>query len=137
MFRRITFFFWLLAAMPVWAGNPVDELLSTLPAVEAERAYSAGDRRHIVIPACEGEGGEVVPGWPVEFASDARIAEVQAALKHGRRPVSCEDIGMDAGSRIFFRLLRHAGVYNQTLLRLEGKPVGAVYDPGDCPQTTR
>jgi hypothetical protein len=114
----------------VWAVGPVDELLSTAPAAEAKHAHSAGDKRYIVIPVCTPPGGEVIPGWPICDSLGG-----QTAIEHGRRPVSCGDIGVDAGSKIFLRLAKYAEIYNQTLLRLEGMPVGITNpDPDNCPQ---
>jgi hypothetical protein len=133
MFCRIACSLWLLFSTFAWAVGPIDELLSTIPAVEAEHAHSAGDKRHIVIPVCTPPGGEVIPGWPFLDSID-----VQTAIEHGRRPVSCRDIGVDAGSKTFLRLAKYAEIYNQTLLRLEGKPVGINNpDPDDCPPTSK
>jgi hypothetical protein len=133
MFSRIAFSLWLLFSPLVWAVGPVDELLSTSPATEAEHAHSAGDKRYIVIPVCTPPGGEVIPGWPIHDSID-----VQAAIEHGRRPISCKDIGVDAGSKIFLKLAKYAEIYNQTLLRVEGKPVGiASPDPDNCPPNSQ
>ena len=91
----------------------VDSLLSTNPMAEAERAFSSGDSRHIVVPVCKGQGGEVIPGWPLEDSP-----EVQAAIKNGRRPITCMDLGDDLGSKDFQRVAKYAGQYNRKLLEL-------------------
>ena len=91
----------------------VDSLLSTNPMVEAERAFSSGDRRHIIVPVCKGQGGEVIPGWPLEDSP-----EVQAAIKDGRRPFTCLDLGEDSRSQYFQRVAKYAEQYNRKMIEL-------------------
>jgi hypothetical protein len=111
----------------------VDTLLSSNPVIEAEHAISAGDKRYIVIPVCTPPGGEVIPGWQIQASP-----EVQIAMEQARRPVACNDIDSDPGSKIFLRLAKYAEIYNQTLLRSEGKPVGITNtEPSDCPPTSQ
>lgn len=122
----------LLLPLFAWSASPVDELLLTNPAVEAERAFAAGDKRHILIPVCSSPGGEVIPGWPIQDSP-----EIRTAMEHGRRPISCNDLGVDPGSKRYLRLSKYAEIFNQTLLRLEGKPVGETNpDPDDCSPNT-
>lgn len=107
----------------------MDALLSSNPLIEAERAISAGDKRYIVIPVCTPPGGEVIPGWPILDSF-----ELQTAMEQARRPVICNDIGSDPDSKLFLRLAKYAEMYNQTILRFEGKPVGITnQEPSDCP----
>ena len=118
----------LLLPTFAWAAGPVEELLSTNPIVEVKDAFAAGDKRYILIPVCTSPGGEVIPGWPIHDS-----IEIQTAMKLGRRPISCNDIGVDPGSKTFLRLSKYAELYNQALLRLDGKPVGDLNpDPDDC-----
>ena len=80
----------LFGSVPeAFAGNPIDSLLSTNPVGEAEASYARGDKRHIIVPVCGDEPGEVIPGWPTE-----NTPEIQAAMRQGRRPVTCEDFAL-------------------------------------------
>src|SRR5512138_3818658 len=72
------------------AGEALDTLLAKDPAAEAQRAFTGGDRRHIVIPVCGKDPGEVIPGWPLEDS-----LRVQNAIKVGQRPLTCTDLGAD------------------------------------------
>jgi hypothetical protein len=47
-----------LLATSAAGGNAVETLLSTDPVTEAERAFTSGDRRHIVVPVCGSQPGE-------------------------------------------------------------------------------
>ncbi len=128
MLYRIVGTVWLLFPTFAWSVGQVEELLSTNPIIEAKGAFSAGDKRYIFIPVCTSPGGEVIPGWPIRDS-----IEIQTAMKLGRRPISCNDIGADPGSKTFLRLAKYAELYNQELLRLEGKPVGDLNpNPDDC-----
>jgi len=103
------------------AADPVGALLAKDALLEARKAFDAGDRRHIVVPVCDKDGGEVLPGWPEENSR-----KVQEAFKNGRRPVSCADIGEDAKRRRFIEVAEYAQRYNRELLRLEaGRAVEA------------
>jgi hypothetical protein len=97
-------------------AGALDELLATDAVAEAEKAFKSGDRRHIVVPVCGKEPGEVIPGWPVEDSP-----EIREALERGRRPVSCADLGDDPKGRNFFRTVRYADRYNRKMLELEGR----------------
>lgn len=110
-----------------FAGNSIDSLLSTNPVGEAEASYALGDKRHIIIPVCGDEPGEVIPGWPIE-----NTPEIQAAMKQGRRPVTCEDFALpieveskpvtnecDDSSDLFMRLVEYSAAYNSRLRELE------------------
>ncbi len=95
------------------AASAVDSLLSMNPMAEAERAFTSGDRRHIVVPVCKGQGGEVIPGWPLEDSP-----EEQAAIKDGRRPITCLDLGEDSRSQDFQRVAKYAEQYNRKMIEL-------------------
>lgn len=98
-----------LFATSALCANAVDSLLSTNPTTEAERAFTSGDRRYMVVPVCQGQqGGEVIPGWP--HLEDS--AEAQEALKNGRRPITCKDLANDSESRDFQRVAKYAKQYN-------------------------
>ena len=112
--QRIALLYLSLLATSATGGNTVDTLLSTDPVTEAERAFASGDRRHIVVPVCGSQPGEVIPGWPLEESS-----QTSDAMEKGRRPISCNDLGDDPKSRTFMRVARYAEQYNRTLLKLE------------------
>jgi len=110
-----------------FAGNSIDSLLSKNPVGEAEASYARGDKRHIIIPVCGNEPGEVIPGWPIE-----NTPEIQAAMEQGRRPVTCEDFELairsgpepitnecDDSTDLFMRLVEYSAAYNARLLELE------------------
>ena len=100
----------------VMAADMLSALLAKDPLSEAERAFSAGDRRHIVLPVCGKEGGEVIPGWPLEYSPD-----VQRAMDAAQRPISCADLGDDPKNARFIQAGRYAERYNCRLLELERK----------------
>ena len=114
MRQRTTLLYLCLLATSAIGGNAVDTLLSTDPMTEAERAFASGDRRHIVVPVCGSQPGEVIPGWPLGESS-----QTWDAMKNGRRPISCNDLGDDPKSRTFMRVAQYAEQYNRTLLKLE------------------
>lgn len=96
---------------PIYAGGAVDELLSRDPIKEAERAFVNGDRRHIVVPTCD--GGEVLPGWPLHESPEALDA-----IEKGRRPVTCADMAPDPRRDLFIKVGKYAERYNRRLLEL-------------------
>jgi len=106
----------IVVTSQVYAGGAVDQLLSRDPVKDAERAFAKGDRRHIVVPTCD--GGEVLPGWPLHESPEAL-----AALKDGRRPVTCADMAPDPKRHVFIRVGKYAEAYNRRLLELS-KPRG-------------
>jgi hypothetical protein len=106
----------LLGSSAAIAGGKVDDLLSRNPVGEAERAFSQGDKRHIVVPVCDGQNGEVLPGWPLYESPEAL-----EAIEKGRRPVTCADMGPDSGSRVFIRVAAYAERYNRRLLELNAQ----------------
>jgi hypothetical protein len=95
------------------AGEALERLLATKPAVEAEHSFDRGDLRYIVIPICQSELGEVIPGWPLKDSP-----EIRKAMEEGRRPVTCAEIGPDPHTMQFKRLAKYAELYNQRLLEL-------------------
>lgn len=105
-----------VATSTVMADGGVDAKLTGDPAVVAEKAFQSGDRRHIVIPVCGSDQGEVLPGWPLH-ESPAHLE----ALERGRRPITCADLGDDPKRRNFVRAAHYAERYNRRLLELEGK----------------
>lgn len=110
-----TFVLSALCAMHATAGGALDALLAKDPVAQAQKAFSGGDRRHIVVPVCGKESGEVIPGWPLEDS-----ARVQNAMKAGQRPVTCADLGTDPQHRNLMRATQYAERYNRKLLELEG-----------------
>jgi hypothetical protein len=103
-------------AASVSAGGDLDAKLSSDPVTSAEKAYQSGDRRHIVIPVCGAEPGEVLPGWPLHESPEA-----WAAMESGQRPILCSDFGEDPNRHKFQRAAKYAERYNRRLLELEGK----------------
>jgi hypothetical protein len=101
----------LLVTSPIYAGGAADELLSRDPIKEAERAFANGDRRHIVVPTCD--GGEVLPGWPLHESPEALDA-----IAKGRRPVTCADMAPDPRRHVFIKVGKYAERYNRRLLEL-------------------
>ena len=112
-FRPLMLLVSLFFAAHAMAGETLEPLLATKPAAEAEQSFARDDRRHIVIPVCQNEGGEVIPGWPLKDSP-----EVRKAMEEGRRPITCAEIGDDPHSRKFMRLVKYAELYNQRLLEL-------------------
>src|SRR5688572_12487541 len=104
----------LLCAANAIASDRLGALLAEDPAVEAERAFSSGDRRHIVVPVCSEGGGQVIPGWPLHDSP-----EVRRAMDSAKRPFSCSDFGEDPKRRNFVRAAKWAERYNGKLLELE------------------
>jgi hypothetical protein len=100
---------------PATAADALDTLVAKDPIVEATKAFAAGNRRHIVVPVCGKEPGEVIPGWPLHDSP-----RIQEAIKAGQRPVSCADIGADPKHERFMRAAKYAERYNGKLLELEG-----------------
>src|SRR5690242_6722965 len=96
------------------AGDAVEALVAKNPVSEARKAFAAGDRRHIVVPVCGKDGGEVLPGWPLRESGKA-----QDAVLRGQRPVSCTDLGDDPKRNRFQRVANYAERYNGQLLKLE------------------
>jgi len=97
------------------AADAIDALVSKDPAAEAAKAFTAGDRRHIVVPVCGKEPGEVIPGWPLHNSPGVR-----EAFKNAQRPISCADLGNDPKHQRFIRVQQYAEQYNRKLLQLEG-----------------
>ena len=96
------------------AGDALEALLAKDPVAEAGKAFAAGERRHIVVPVCDREPGEVLPGWPLED-----MAGAMRAIDLGQRPISCADLGDDPSNRKFRRAVQYAERYNRKLLELE------------------
>jgi len=98
------------------AADRLSALLAKNPEVEAQRAFSSGDRSHIVVPVCTQGGGEVIPGWPLHDSP-----EVQRAMDSAKKPFTCSDFGEDPKQRNFVRAAKYAERYNRKLLELEQK----------------
>lgn len=105
-----------LSAFAASAADAVEALLSTDPALEADKAFKAGDKRHIVVPVCTRDGGEAMPGWPLEGPTPPAM---WVALREGRRPFQCSDLGEGTRSLRFIVVLKYAEQYNKKLLELE------------------
>ena len=60
MRSRMVFAGLLLFAVYATAGDAFEALLTKDPIAEAAKAFAAGDRRHIVVPVCGRETGEVI-----------------------------------------------------------------------------
>ncbi|OFW09466.1 MAG: hypothetical protein A3G20_07045 [Acidobacteria bacterium RIFCSPLOWO2_12_FULL_59_11] len=114
--RRAVIMCCLLSVSNVMASDRLSTLLASDPASEAERAFASGDRRHIVVPVCGKDTGEVIPGWPLEHSP-----EVQHAMEIAKRPISCADLGDDPKKANFVRAANYAERYNRKMLELEGK----------------
>ena len=106
----------LLCAANAIASDRLAALLANDPDVEAQRAFSSGDRRHIVVPVCTQGGGETIPGWPLHDSP-----EVRRAMDSAKKPFSCSDFGEDPKQRNFVRAAKYAERYNRKLLELEQK----------------
>jgi hypothetical protein len=113
--RRAFFAYMALFAACATAGEALDALLAKDPVAEAGKAFAAGDRRHIVVPVCGRESGEVIPGWPLDDRDGA-----MRAIGLGKRPISCADLGDDPQKRNFRRAVRYAELYNHKVLELQG-----------------
>ena len=114
--RRAVIISCLLSITSAIASDRLSTLLTNDPASDAEKAFSSGDRRHIVVPVCGKDSGEVIPGWPLEHSP-----EVQRAMDLAKRPVSCADLGDDPKKANFLRVAKYAERYNRRMLELEGK----------------
>ena len=101
----------IFMASRIYAGGAVEHLLSRDPVKEAEQAFAKGDKRHIVVPTCD--GGEVLPGWPLYESAEARDA-----IEKGRRPVTCADMAPDPKRHVFISVGKYAEAYNRRLLEL-------------------
>ena len=106
----------LLVSTAVLAEGAVEQLLVRNPSTEAERAFAAGDRRHMVVPVCDGSNGEVLPGWPLHESPEAI-----AAIDSGIRPLTCADLAKSGDSRAFLRVAGYAEKYNRRMLELTRK----------------
>ena len=115
MLRPMIFLFAYCVAANVMAGGAVDSLLATDPDAAAERAFAAGDQRHIVVPMCGNPHGEVLPGWVNE--GPRQHFEAVKAIENGRRPVTCKDLG-SSDSKDSRRVTEYAERYNRRLLEL-------------------
>lgn len=102
-------------AGPSTAADALDALTAKDPITEATKAFADGDRRHILVPVCGKEPGEVIPGWPLHDSP-----RVQEAMKAAQRPISCADLGEDPNRQEFMRAARYVERYNDKLLQLEG-----------------
>ena len=116
MLRSATAMCLALASVAAAGGAALDAKVSGDPATAAEKAFQSGDRRHIVVPVCGANSGEVLPGWPLQ-ESPAHWE----ALKHGQRPFTCSDFGEDPKHQNFMRAAKYAEGYNRRLLELESK----------------
>jgi hypothetical protein len=115
--RRLTIFlFACCVTASVIASGAVDFLLATDPDAAAERAFAAGDQRHIVVPMCGNSHGEVLPGWVNE--GPRQHFEAVKAIENGRRPVTCKDLGETSDSKDARRVTEYAERYNRRLLEL-------------------
>jgi hypothetical protein len=95
-----------------------EQLLAKDPVAEAEKAIAAGDRRHIVLPVCGDQPGEVLPGWRKEDVYQSTGRETPGfvkAMDEGQRPLSCSDFGDDKRQVKFIRAVRYAERYNEQL----------------------
>jgi hypothetical protein len=104
----------LFASTGALAEGAVARLLARNPSTEAERAFASGDKRHIVVPVCDGQNGEVLPGWPLHESPEAI-----AAIDNGIRPVTCADFASSSGA--FRSVARYAENYNRRMLELTKK----------------
>ena len=114
--RRAVIISCLLSAAGVIASDRLSTMLANDPTAEAEKAFASADRRHIVVPVCGKDSGEVIPGWPLEHSP-----EVQRAMDVAKRPISCADLGDDPKKANFVRAAKYAERYNRRMLELEGK----------------
>jgi len=105
-----------LSMTSLLAADRLAALLANDPVADAERAFASGDRRHIVVPVCDRDSGEVIPGWPLEYSPEA-----QRAMDQGKRPLSCADLRDDPEKAKFVRAANYAERYNRKMLELEGK----------------
>jgi hypothetical protein len=106
----------LFVSTAVLAEGAVERLLARNPSTEAERAFAQGDRRHMVVPVCDGQNGEVLPGWPLYESPEA-----MAAIDSGIRPVTCGELAQSGGERAFRRVAGYSENYNRRLLELSKK----------------
>ena len=113
MFRLLILVVSSLLASEVLASDSIAKLLASDPTAEAERAFATGDHRHIVVPVCGSQTGEIIPGWPLKQTS-----AVLDAIEKGRRPVTCADFGHKPATKEFARVTEYAALYNQRLLEL-------------------
>ena len=100
--------------VPAMADDALAALVANDPIAEAEKAFARGDHRHIVLPVCGKERGEVIPGWPLQDSP-----RVQDAMKLAHRPISCADLGDDPKQQRFMRVATYAERYNRKMLELE------------------
>ncbi len=91
------------------ASDRLNGLLAKDPESEAQKAFSAGDRRYIAVPLCDAGVGHFVPGWPNED------------LPPLTRPISCADLAPDPKQINLTRAVKYAESYNRKLRQLEGK----------------
>ena len=103
-----------LSITSIIASDRLAALLANDPVLDAERAFASGDRRHIVVPVCGADPGEVIPGWPLEHSP-----EVQRAMDLGKRPLSCTDFGEDPKKANFIGAANYAERHNRRMLELE------------------
>ena len=94
------------------ADNTAEALLAKNP--EAEMAFSAGERRHIVLPVCGKEPGEVMPGWSPPISS-----EFKNTFEQAQRPIVCADYGDDPKHYYYIKVVRWVERYNRKLLELD------------------
>ena len=104
----------LVTSSPAFASDVVERLLSRDPIVEADGAFARGDKRHLVIPICGPQPGEVIPGWPMK-----ETPEAWKALENGYRPIACADMAPDPKHYVFIRVAEYAAQYNRRLLELD------------------
>ena len=100
-----------LVAASAAASDRLSALLAKDPQLEAQRAFSSGDRRYIAVPFCDPRvgTGDFVPGWP---------NEPLPSLAH---PISCADLEPDPKQGNLTRAVKYAERYNRKLRELEGK----------------
>jgi len=108
---------WCVVASTAFAAGALEGFLGMDPVKAAERAFSSGDRRYLVVPMCGQAGAEVLPGWPLKTTGDH-----VAAISAGKRPVTCADMGSNFDEATFARVAQHAEKYNRRMLQLEGRP---------------
>jgi len=116
LIARLVFVGALFVSTAAYAEGAVERLLARNPSTEAEQAFAQGDKRHIVVPVCDGQNGAVLPGWPLYESPEAMVA-----IDNGIRPVTCGDLAANGGEKAFRRVAGYAENYNRRMLELTRK----------------